>query len=90
MIGAFHQPVSVVMDTDTLRTLPAREFAAGLAEVIKYGVIIDGAFFAWLEQHLEQVLALEPQAVTYCLRRCCELKAQVVAADETEQGSVRC
>lgn len=86
MIGAFHQPVSVVMDTDTLRTLPAREFAAGLAEVIKYGVIIDGAFFAWLEQHLEQVLALEPQAVTYCLRRCCELKAQVVAADETEQG----
>lgn len=86
MIGAFHQPVSVVMDTDTLRTLPVREFAAGLAEVIKYGVIIDGAFFAWLEQHLEQVLALEPQAVTYCLRRCCELKAQVVAADETEQG----
>lgn len=86
MIGAFHQPVSVVMDTDTLRTLPTRELAAGLAEVIKYGVIIDGAFFAWLEQHLEQVLALEPQAVAYCLRRCCELKAQVVVADETEQG----
>ncbi|MGL4979672.1 MAG: 3-dehydroquinate synthase family protein, partial [Plesiomonas sp.] len=66
--------------------LPEREFAAGLAEVIKYGVIIDAEFFQWLELNLERVQALEPQAITYCIQRCCELKAQVVAADETEQG----
>ncbi|MGL4454917.1 MAG: 3-dehydroquinate synthase [Plesiomonas sp.] len=86
MIGAFHQPISVIIDIESLQTLPEREFAAGLAEVIKYGVIIDAEFFQWLELNLERVQALEPQAITYCIQRCCELKAQVVAADETEQG----
>ncbi|MGL5008202.1 MAG: 3-dehydroquinate synthase [Plesiomonas sp.] len=86
MIGAFHQPISVIIDIESLQTLPEREFAAGLAEVIKYGVIIDADFFQWLELNLERVQALEPQAITYCIQRCCELKAQVVAADETEQG----
>lgn len=86
MIGAFYQPASVVIDLDCLRTLPAREFSSGLAEVIKYGIILDGEFFVWLENNLEAVCALEPSALSYCIRRCCELKADVVAADERESG----
>lgn len=86
MIGAFYQPASVVIDLDCLRTLPAREFSSGLAEVIKYGIILDGEFFVWLENNLEAVRALEPSALSYCIRRCCELKADVVAADERESG----
>ncbi|BAE75583.1 3-dehydroquinate synthase [Sodalis glossinidius str. 'morsitans'] len=86
MIGAFYQPASVVIDLDCLNTLPRRELSSGLAEVIKYGIILDAAFFAWLEDNLEALLALEPQALAYCIRRCCELKADVVAADEREQG----
>lgn len=86
MIGAFYQPASVVIDLDCLNTLPRRELSSGLAEVIKYGIILDAAFFAWLEVNLEALLALEPQALAYCIRRCCELKADVVAADEREQG----
>ncbi|AMH17599.1 3-dehydroquinate synthase [Hafnia paralvei ATCC 29927] len=86
MIGAFYQPASVVVDIDCLKTLPARELASGLAEVIKYGIILDGEFFVWLEEHLDALLNLEPTAMAYCIRRCCELKAEVVAADETEQG----
>ncbi|OCG27758.1 3-dehydroquinate synthase [Gilliamella sp. wkB108] len=85
MIGAFYQPQSVVIDLNCLKTLPQRELSAGLAEVIKYGIILDEAFFNWLESHIEDLLNLEVNALSYCIYRCCELKAQVVAADETEQ-----
>ncbi len=86
MIGAFYQPASVVIDTDCLATLPPRELASGLAEVIKYGIILDGEFFNWLEQNLDALLALDERAIAWCIRRCCELKAEVVAADERETG----
>lgn len=85
MIGAFYQPQSVVIDLNCLNTLPQRELSAGLAEVIKYGIILDNNFFSWLESHIEDLLNLEVNALSYCIYRCCELKAQVVAADETEQ-----
>ncbi|NIY49429.1 3-dehydroquinate synthase [Cedecea colo] len=86
MIGAFYQPASVVVDLDCLNTLPKRELASGLAEVIKYGIILDAAFFSWLENNLDALLALDGKAMAYCIRRCCELKAEVVAADERESG----
>ncbi len=86
LIGAFHQPRAVLIDTETLSTLPTRELRAGLAEVIKYGVIRDAAFFAWLEDRLEAVLALEPEPLAYAIERSCRNKAEVVAADETERG----
>ncbi len=86
MIGAFYQPASVVIDIDCLKTLPPRELASGLAEVIKYGIILDADFFNWLENNLDALVALEPAAMSYCIRRCCELKAEVVAADERESG----
>ncbi len=85
MIGAFYQPQSVVIDINCLKTLPQRELSAGLAEVIKYGIIMDSAFFNWLEAHIDDLLNLDVDALSYCIYRCCELKAQVVAADETEQ-----
>ncbi len=87
MIGAFHQPRLVVADIDTLRTLPARELSAGLAEVIKHGAIADAEFFVWLEHNMEALRALEPGAVAHAVRRCCEIKAEVVARDETESGA---
>ncbi|ECO8609795.1 3-dehydroquinate synthase [Salmonella enterica] len=86
MIGAFYQPASVVVDLDCLKTLPARELASGLAEVIKYGIILDADFFTWLEGNLDALLRLDGPAMAYCIRRCCELKAEVVAADEREAG----
>lgn len=86
MIGAFYQPASVVVDLDCLSTLPPREFACGLAEVIKYGIILDADFFCWLEENLDALLALDGMAMAYCIRRCCEIKADVVAADERESG----
>lgn len=86
MIGAFWQPASVVIDLDCLKTLPARELASGLAEVIKYGIILDADFFNWLEENLDALLRLDVKAMAYCIRRCCELKAEVVAADERESG----
>jgi 3-dehydroquinate synthase len=86
MIGAFWQPRLVLADTDTLDTLPLRELRAGLAEVIKYGLIRDPAFFAWIESHLEALLARVPDALAYAIHRSCANKAEVVAADETEQG----
>ena len=85
MIGAFYQPQSVIIDINCLKTLPQRELSAGLAEVIKYGIIMDSAFFNWLETHIDDLLNLDVDALSYCIYRCCELKAQVVAADETEQ-----
>ncbi|MFC0308983.1 3-dehydroquinate synthase [Gallibacterium trehalosifermentans] len=86
MIGAFYQPAKVIIDTDTLRTLPEREVSAGLAEVIKYGAILDQAFFVWLEQHIDALVQLDTATLQYCIQRCCELKAMTVAKDETEQG----
>jgi 3-dehydroquinate synthase len=86
LIGAFHQPLLVVADTHTLATLPARELRAGLAEVIKYGLLGDAAFFAWLEAHLEQLLSGDPVALAHVIRRSLEIKAAIVARDEREQG----
>jgi 3-dehydroquinate synthase len=86
LIGAFHQPRIVLIDTDTLATLPDRELRAGLAEVIKYGAICDAAFFGWLEDHMDDLLASDAEALAYAIRRSCELKAAVVAEDEREAG----
>jgi 3-dehydroquinate synthase len=86
MIGAFWQPRLVLADTATLSTLPDRELSAGLAEVIKYGLIRDAAFFCWLEQNMARLVARDAQALAYAIRRSCENKAAVVAADERESG----
>jgi 3-dehydroquinate synthase len=86
LIGAFHQPSAVVADTSTLATLPVRELRAGLAEVIKYGLICDAPFFVWLEEHVDELLGADPAALAYVIRRSCEIKAQVVGRDEREQG----
>jgi len=86
LIGAFHQPRIVLIDTSTLATLPARELRAGLAEVIKHGAIADIVFFEWLEKNISALLALDPDAVAYAVQRCCEIKAEVVAEDEREAG----
>ena len=86
LIGAFHQPGFVCIDTDTLSTLPDRELRAGLAEVIKYGAIADIEFFEWLEDNIDALTGRDPGALAHAIRRSCELKAEVVAADEREQG----
>jgi 3-dehydroquinate synthase len=86
MIGAFYQPRVVLADTATLNTLPDRELRAGLAEVIKHGLLADAAFFAWLEANIEALLARDPEALAHAIRRCCELKAAIVAQDEREAG----
>ena len=86
LIGAFYQPRTVVADMGVLRTLPEREFRAGLAEVIKYGVIADAGFFAWLERRMDDLVARQPDALIRAVRRSCEIKAQVVAGDEREQA----
>jgi 3-dehydroquinate synthase len=84
MIGAFYQPVGVFIDSETLRTLPAAELRAGLAEVVKYGVILDAELFAFLESSVQSILALEPDAIRQVVARSCRLKADVVEADERE------
>jgi 3-dehydroquinate synthase len=86
MIGAFYQPRQVVCDLDVLDTLPDREMSAGLAEVIKYGASIDVEFLGWLELHMEQLRARDRTALAHAVKRCCEIKAQVVSADEKEAG----
>ncbi len=86
MIGAFYQPQLVLADTRTLDTLPERELRAGLAEVIKYGLIRDPAFLDWLETHLDDLLARQSTALSEAIRRSCQNKAEVVSADEREQG----
>ena len=85
-IGAFYQPDAVFMELDFLKTLPAREIATGLGEIIKYGIIYDPDFFAWLEANRADVLALEPAATAYMIARSCEIKADVVRQDEREGG----
>ena len=86
MIGAFYQPSMVIIDTYTLGTLPKREVNAGLAEVIKYGAILDYEFFEWLEAHIDELVALNNESLQHCIARCCQIKADVVARDETEKG----
>lgn len=86
MIGAFYQPQAVVIDIDTLKSLPEREFAAGLAEVIKYGLIADAAFYRWLKDNLAQLLRKDEAVLAEAIRRSCEIKAAVVAQDEREGG----
>jgi 3-dehydroquinate synthase len=86
MLGAFHQPRAVITDVATLDTLPERELRAGLAEVIKHALALDLRFVEWLEKSIEELLARERSALIYAVRRCCELKAGVVAADERESG----
>ncbi len=88
LLGAFWQPQAVVIDPDCLQTLPPRQVRAGLAEVIKYGVIDDAEFFQWLEANLDDVLALKPEALSHIIARSCEIKAQVVGQDERESDSV--
>lgn len=86
MIGAFYQPSAVVIDTNSLKTLPDRELSAGIAEVIKYGLINDPEFFAWLEQNMSALVARDEEALSYAIERSCSDKAEVVAADERESG----
>ncbi len=86
MIGAFYQPRAVIIDTNTLQTLPRRELAAGLAEVIKYGLICDEPFYRWLQQHMPKLLAREEAALAEAIERSCSNKARVVATDERESG----
>ncbi|WP_322999031.1 3-dehydroquinate synthase [Castellaniella sp.] len=86
MIGAFYQPQAVEIDTRVLATLPAREISAGLAELIKYGMIADAPFFDWCETHVQALRDLDDDAIQYAVRRACELKAWVVSQDERESG----
>src|SRR5262245_3159530 len=89
LIGAFHQPVGVWIDTSLLSTLPDREYRSGLAEVVKYGVILDAGFFAWVEANRAAVLRRDSEAVAYVVARCCRLKADVVEQDERELTGLR-
>jgi len=86
MIGAFYQPRAVLIDSQCLATLPTREVAAGLAEVVKYGAIRDAAFFAWLESNVDALVARDPVALTHAIYESCRIKAAIVAADEREEG----
>ncbi|KAG1359432.1 3-dehydroquinate synthase, chloroplastic [Cocos nucifera] len=86
LIGAFYQPQSVLIDTDTLNTLPDRELASGIAEVVKYGLIRDADFFEWQEKNMQALLGRDPSALAYAIKRSCENKAEVVALDEKESG----
>ncbi len=86
MIGAFHQPQAVIADTSTLNTLPDNELSAGLAEVIKYGLIGDAEFYAWLKSNISKLRARDPQALAFAIERSCQNKAAIVAQDENENG----
>jgi 3-dehydroquinate synthase len=86
MIGAFHQPQCVFIDTDNLSTLPDRELQSGIAEIIKYGLIRDAELFEWLEENMDKLLARDPAATRYAVKRSCENKAEVVKADEKAAG----
>ncbi|WP_371187226.1 3-dehydroquinate synthase [Thalassotalea maritima] len=86
MIGAFYQPQAVVIDIDTLKTLPNREFAAGMAEVIKYGILGDVEFFSWLEENKQAIKQQRSDVMIEMVQRCCQAKADIVAADEKESG----
>jgi 3-dehydroquinate synthase len=87
MIGSFYQPQAVIIDLEMLQSLPEREFQAGLAEVVKYGAIMDAAFFVWLEQNVTLLMKRDFDALGYAVERCCMSKARIVEDDETESGS---
>lgn len=89
MVGAFWQPVGVLIDVDVLASLSDREYRAGLAEVVKYGVILDADFFAYLEEHIAEINSRDADALRYIVERCCRLKADVVEADERETTGLR-
>ncbi len=89
LIGAFHQPVAVLCDLATLATLDPRHYRAGLAEVIKYGLIVDATFFAWLEANMAALLGRDEATLEYAVERCCAIKAEVVAGDERERSGLR-
>src|SRR5262245_49797525 len=89
IVGAFWQPAGVLIDLDTLKTLPEREYRSGLAEVVKYGVILDADFFAWLESHAAELIARDPAALEHVIARSCRLKADVVERDERELTGLR-
>ncbi len=89
LVGAFHQPAAVWIDTDMLATLPDEEFRCGLAEVVKYGVILDAEFFGWLEQNADVVIHRDDAAVAHIVTRCCQLKAEIVEKDEREETGLR-
>jgi 3-dehydroquinate synthase len=89
MIGAFYQPRAVIIDITTLTTLPDREFYAGIAEIIKVALIKDAKFFTWLEDHMGGLVARDTQVLLHAIQRACELKAEVVTADETEMKNIR-
>lgn len=86
MIGAFHQPRAVIADTNTLKTLPDRELKAGIAEVIKYGLLGDAEFLTWLEQNMDALLARDDEALIYAIHRSCQNKSRIIAEDEREGG----
>lgn len=86
MIGAFYQPKAVIIDIDSLSTLPVREFNAGMAEVIKYGILGDKDFFAWLEKNIDAIKSGDKQVLSVMIEKCCRCKADIVACDETEAG----
>ncbi len=86
MIGAFYQPQAVIADLDTLNTLPEREFSAGMAEVIKYALLGDVQFLAWLEDNIAAIMNRQPELLSHIIAHCCQMKADIVAQDETEQG----
>lgn len=86
LIGAFHQPAAVITDTDTLATLSDRHLRAGFAEIVKAALVADADFFAWLEEHVQAVLAHDAAALAHAIRRACEIKAAIVAEDEREEG----
>ena len=86
MIGAFHQPKSVYIDINTLKSLPARELSAGFAEVIKHGALADSDYFSWIEKHMAELLEIDVGVITEAVRRSCQIKASIVAQDEKEAG----
>lgn len=86
LIGAFHQPSAVVIDTDTLSTLEPRQFRAGIAEIVKYGLVADPRFFDWLEEHMAQLIGQDPATLQAAIHRSCSIKAQIVSEDEREHG----
>ncbi|QCI25157.1 3-dehydroquinate synthase [Buchnera aphidicola (Rhopalosiphum padi)] len=86
MVGSFWQPSSVIIDIDFLKTLPYNELVSGMAEVIKYAVIFDANFFNWLEENIENLLLLNHELMSYCIKKCCELKAKIISLDERENN----
>lgn len=86
MIGSFWQPSSVIIDINFLKSLPYKELISGMAEVIKYAIILDEQFFCWLEDNLKEILLLDHQAMSYCIKKCCALKSQLIALDEREKN----